>query len=146
MKITITIIFLIITSSILGQDTTFVLAENGLIVRESPDRKSEKIGKLSYGTEVLIIKETGIELEIIDDGKTISGQWIEIQEIVGKLKGFVFSGYLIGDEIFALAQPNIGKLKKQIKSGENTEVIYNYLSNNYEPVGEKLELVERGKK
>jgi len=140
MKITITIIFLIITSSILGQDTTFVLAENGLIVRENPDRKSKKLGKLPYGTEVLIIKETGIELEINDDGKTISGQWVEIQELVEELKGFVFSGYLIADEIFALTEPNIVKLKGQIKLGQSTAVIYNYLSNNYEPAGEKFEV------
>ncbi|WP_282050453.1 SH3 domain-containing protein [Maribacter aquivivus] len=140
MKIVITIVLLIITSSIFGQDTSFVIAENGLIVRESPNLKSEKIGKLYYGSEVRIIKETGIKIEINDSGRTISGQWLEIQKISGNLKGFVFSGYLTGDEIFAFIKPNVAKLKGQMKSEQNTEVIYNYLSNNYDPTSEKFQL------
>lgn len=140
MKITITIIFLIITSSIFGQDTAFVSAENGLIVRKNPDRKSDKTGKLLYGTEIIIIKETDIQLKINDGGKKISGKWVEIKELTGKLKGFVFSGYLIKDEKFTFIEPNIIKLKKQVKSKQNSEVIYNYLSNNYQPSGDKFEL------
>ncbi|MDF4204348.1 SH3 domain-containing protein [Maribacter sp. SA7] len=140
MKIVFTIIFLIFASTILGQETSFVSAENGLIVRKNPDQTSEKIGKLCYGTEVTIIKETEIGLKIVDAGKTISGQWFEIQELVGNLKGFVFSGYLTGDEIFTLKNPNVSILKGQLDSEQITEVIYNYLSNNYHPVGEKFQL------
>src|SRR5690606_19274093 len=107
----ISIVFLIFTISIHGQKASFVMAENGLIVRKNPDQKSERIGKLSYGTKVRIIKETGIELEINDGKKNITGQWIEVQEIDGTQKGYVFSGYLTDDEIFVLIEPNIANLK-----------------------------------
>ena len=141
MKTATSILLLLLTSTFsLGQNTSFVVAENGLIVRESPDQNSERIGKLYYGTEVEILEETGIELQIKDGEKDIKGEWLKIREIDGTNKGFVFSAYLVGDELFYLDSPNIGKLKKQIEEGKSTEVIYSYLTNNYQTFGEKYEL------
>ncbi|MDC8006145.1 SH3 domain-containing protein [Aureisphaera galaxeae] len=142
MKATTSILLLLLSSTFLfGQDTSFVLAENGLIVRKSPDQKSERIGKLLYGAEVEILDETGIELQIRDGEKSIKGEWFKIKEVDGINKGYVFSAYLVDDKLFTLDDPDIEKLKKQIAiSDQNTEVIYNYLINNYKPLGEKSEL------
>mgnify|MGYP006436111327 FL=1 len=42
---------------------------------------------------------------------------------------------------FIPVEPNVMKLKEQISSGENTEVIFNYLINNYKMTSEKSDLV-----
>ncbi|WP_339657531.1 SH3 domain-containing protein [uncultured Maribacter sp.] len=94
MKNVITILLLILTNYIFGQQIQHVNADNGLIVREKPETGSERIGKLEYGTRVNIIKETEFELTIKDEGKNISGKWVEIQEIDGNQKGYVFNGFL----------------------------------------------------
>jgi hypothetical protein len=129
--------FFITTISGIAQDISYVNAENGLIVREKPDTKSKKIGKLSYGTPVKIIKKTNIYLDIKDDGKNISGEWFLIEEIDGAQNGYVFSGFLVKDGIFSLIEPNVSQLKELHKSDQKTEVIYHYLSSNYKKSGKK---------
>lgn len=94
MKKAITILLLILTDYIFGQQIQYANADNGLIVREKPDTGSERIGKLEYGTRVNIIKETEIELTIKDGDENISGKWVGIQEIDGNQKGYVFNGFL----------------------------------------------------
>lgn len=140
MKVKISIIFLVLTTSIFGQEIQFVKADNGLIIREKPSQQSERIGKVLYGVKVKVIKETGIKLEIIDGQKSIAGQWVEIQEVDGWHKGFVFDGYLTVNELFLLPEPNIRQLRKQVASAQNKEVIYHYLINHYLPTSEKKDL------
>lgn len=77
-----------------SQEYQFVKADNGLIVRENADKNSKRLGKLVYGSEVLITKNTGKKLELKDEGKIIKGEWVRIEEMDGELKGFVFSGFL----------------------------------------------------
>jgi len=99
MKTLITIILLVCFKSVFGQEIQYVKAENGLIIRSSPDKTSERIGKLEYGTRVKIIQDTDLELNIKDGEESISGNWTEIEEIGGNQKGFVFSGYLTLKEL-----------------------------------------------
>ena len=77
-----------------SQEYQFVKADNGLIVRENTDKNSKRLGKLVYGSEVLITKNTGKKLELEDEGKIVKGEWVRIEEMDGELKGFVFSGFL----------------------------------------------------
>lgn len=99
MKNAITILLLILTSYIFGQQIRFVNADNGLIVREKPSTSSKRIGKLEYGTKVNILKETEIKLKIKDGNENISGKWVEIQEIDGNKKGYVFNGFLTSNQL-----------------------------------------------
>ena len=99
MKNAITILLLILTNYIFGQQIQYVNAENGLIVREKPETGSERIGKLEYGTRINNIKETEFDLTIKDGDKNISGKWVEIQEIDGNQKGYVFNGFLTSNRL-----------------------------------------------
>lgn len=93
------LLFLLSTISVFSQQIRFVNADNGLIIRESPNKKSKQIGKLEYGTEVEVIEETEIELKVKDGQKNITGKWVKIQEIDGNQKGYVFNGYLTPNQL-----------------------------------------------
>ena len=99
MKNVLTILLLILTNYIFGQQIQYVNADNGLIIREKPNASSKRIGKLEYGTRVDIIKETEFDLTIKDGDKNISGKWVEIQEIDGSQKGYVFNGFLTSNRL-----------------------------------------------
>ena len=51
----------------------------------------------------------------------------------------LISSFVFGQG-FKLTEPNISKLKKQILTSENNEVIFNYLINNYKEVSEKSDV------
>ena len=87
-------ILILSSTSIIGQIKQYVKAENGLIVREKPEKSSKRIGKLEYGAKVYILKQTENILEIVDEDRIIKGKWAQIQEINGDIKGYVFDGYL----------------------------------------------------
>ena len=75
----------------------FVTAENGLIVREGPDRQAKRIGKLPYAARVQVQQKPGIRLSIQDDGQTIDGEWVKVRQIndeAASLSGYVFNGFL----------------------------------------------------
>lgn len=88
------------TISVYSQDKFIVTAENGLILRQEPNSKGKKIGKLYFGAEVIIIERTEYNQTIIDDGKKISGKWVKIAfhnfptHISNEENGYVFDGYL----------------------------------------------------
>ncbi|MCA0931268.1 hypothetical protein LCM02_02315 [Lutimonas saemankumensis] len=52
---------------------------------------------------------------------------------------FILSSLTFGQDFIPI-EPNVIKLQEQISSGENTEVIFNYLINNYKMTSEKSEL------
>lgn len=79
---------------IFSQEIEFVDAPNGLVIRDAPSLNSNKIGKLSYSSRVLIIDRTGVKLEINDEGKLVSGEWNEVKDLTNNLAGFVFNGFL----------------------------------------------------
>jgi hypothetical protein len=97
MKKTVTILLLLITFSFFSQEVKFVKAPSGLIVRNAPNTNAERIGKLENNTRVYIIKETEISLQITDDGKIISGNWIEIKNFKDNINGYVFGGFLTNE-------------------------------------------------
>ena len=83
-----------------AQEILYVHADNGLIIRKEPTRKGEKTGKLDYGASVRIVQRTNFPLSILDDGETINGVWVEIEDLgqsYPKKKGYVFDGYLKED-------------------------------------------------
>lgn len=94
-----TLLFLILTSFLFGQEIQYVKADNGLIVRDQPSKNGTRIGKLKYGTVVEVREETAFELTIRDGQKEISGKWVRVLERDGYLKGYVFSGYLTSEEL-----------------------------------------------
>lgn len=82
---------------IFAQNTVYVSAENGLIVRDDANKNANRIGKFAYAEALEVLEKTETYLEIIDNGKTIEGQWYKV---TGKsihnvaLSGYVFSGFL----------------------------------------------------
>ena len=81
-----------------GQEFYSVIAENGLVVRNKPDLKSERVGKFYEGEPVELIKDTKIGLEITDNNIKIEGNWFLVvskSRTMSELKGYVFSGYLL---------------------------------------------------
>lgn len=92
-------LLLVCAYSLNGQDIWYVNADNGLIIRDQPDRAGNKIGKLIYGSSVFRLRETNTELAIQDGEDLIRGNWVEIEEVDGQLRGYVFSGYLTSDPV-----------------------------------------------
>ncbi len=75
----------------------YTVAKSGLNVRVKPKLGATKAFTVPYLTEVKILAETGVELSILDEGKTLSGQWIEIQfenQNNGLNTGFVFDQFV----------------------------------------------------
>ncbi|WP_378187556.1 SH3 domain-containing protein [Aquimarina sp. W85] len=79
-----------------GQEIRYVKADNGLIVREEPNKKSKRIGKYKYAEKVEVLEKTEIEFSIIDAGKKVSGEWFKISGLIEgtSVQGYVFSGFL----------------------------------------------------
>ncbi|WP_124980482.1 SH3 domain-containing protein [Nonlabens xiamenensis] len=94
-NIILTIIFLLFTISIFGQDRMYVTAESGLVVRDKPSLKSNKIVHIPKNTMTYVEEKTGINLAILDEGKEIKGEWIKVYGFDNKnTKGYVFGGFL----------------------------------------------------
>ncbi len=85
-----------------AQDIQYVQAENGLVMREQPNQGATKVGILDYGTPVEIIEHTDLSLDVMDNNKKVTGQWVKIK---GPLAGeyfeeaYVFNGFLTETEI-----------------------------------------------
>jgi len=85
-----------------AQDIQYVSAENGLIVREKPSRGANRVAMLDYGTTIEIIEHTDLQLDVIDNGKKISGKWVKITGTDAYdffEEGYVFNGYLSEEKI-----------------------------------------------
>ncbi|KAB1155946.1 SH3 domain-containing protein [Tenacibaculum aiptasiae] len=98
MKKIILIILLILTySPFYGQEILYVSADNGLIVREEPNKNSKRLGKFKYAEKIEVQEKTGIKFSIIDNGEKINGSWLKVQGIADEkpINGYVFSGFLI---------------------------------------------------
>lgn len=78
-----------------GQERMYVTAKSGLVVRDKPSLKSDKIFHLPNNTMTYVKEKTGINLVILDEGKEIKGEWIKIYGFDNKdTKGYVFGGFL----------------------------------------------------
>lgn len=90
----ITIFLILFTTSLFSQEIRFVNAPSGLIVRDNPNKNSTRIGKIENEKRVHILTKTGINLSIPDGDKNVIGEWIEVKEVKGNQKGYVFGGFL----------------------------------------------------
>lgn len=101
LKYYLTLLMISICSVAQGQDINFVTATNGLIVRANPNKQAQRIGKLPYGSSVEIQTRTQTYLEVLDNGNSIQGEWVEVkcleQDI--PIQGYVFDGYLTKEEL-----------------------------------------------
>ncbi|QCE43051.1 SH3 domain-containing protein [Psychroserpens sp. NJDZ02] len=68
----------------------YVTAENGLLIRESPE--GEIVGKFIYGEKVEILEVTNTEKTIIDNDKEIKGKWVKVK--FNNDDTYVFDGFL----------------------------------------------------
>ncbi|PQJ15333.1 SH3 domain-containing protein [Aureicoccus marinus] len=128
------LLLLLVCQLLSAQQFRYVQAESGLVVRDKPSLSSTRLGKLAYGEKVMVLNFTGIQLSILDEGKTIKGEWYQVS---GKSqKGYVFSGFLTEDCVFSLAtaeKPRWGSLHEE-------RPFLNYLSNHFKTVGKQYDL------
>ncbi len=91
-----------------AQDIQYVSAENGLVIRVKPSRGAKRIGMLDYGTALEITEHTNLQLDIMNNGEKISGEWVKVRGMDAYEpfeEGYVFNGFLIEE-----------KLKKRFKA------------------------------
>ncbi len=91
---------LIVTFSY-SQTTLYVSADNGLYAREAPSRAANIITKLNYGTKVDVVEQTNLNIDVLDKGNKISGQWVKINAYTNYnyIEGYVFNGYLTEEKL-----------------------------------------------
>ena len=91
----ITAILLLLVAFSYGQDYAYVNADSGLTVREQPDIRASKLGKLMYNEAVEVVEKTDVKLVVVDEGNKVSGEWVKIKmNGYQDLKGYVFNGFL----------------------------------------------------
>ena len=116
------IVLVINAYTINAQQQAYVIADNGLSIREKPDLNSKKIGKLKYGQSIKIEENTGEKLVILDNGKTVSGNWVKVK--TRTKYGYVFDGYLSKDlsEGIEADYKNLSLKIKNLKSTDEFKV------------------------
>ena len=67
--------FIGVSSCVFSQETFYVTAPSGLIVRDNPN--GARFGKISYGSAVKVEKKLQ-PFSITDNGKTVNGNWVKI--------------------------------------------------------------------
>jgi len=99
-KLILSIIALSSAAFLIAQDIKYVAAESGLVIRENPDRGSSRLGLLEYGTVLEVSEHTNLQLDIIDNGKKLSGEWVKVRSVDAYEffdEGYVFSGFLTNE-------------------------------------------------
>lgn len=102
MKTTINLLAIIVAFNFAtAQDIQYVNAENGLAVRENPNRGSTRLGLLDYGTVLEIIEHTNLQLDVMDNGKKLTGEWVKVRSIdaYDTFEGYVFNGFLTEEQL-----------------------------------------------
>ena len=103
MKKYISILLLIVTFGFTeAQDIQFVKAENGLVIREKPNQGATRLGMLDYGTAIEITEHTNLILDVVDNGKKLTGEWVKIRSIDAFEtfdEGYVFNGFLTEEKL-----------------------------------------------
>ena len=119
-----------------AQDLQYVSAENGLVVRAKPSRGANRIGIIDYGTQVEITEHTNLQLDVLDNGKKRSGEWVKIRgthayEFIDE--GYVFSGFLTEEKLkkrfkasfeeFTVSIEDISEKKSNVEIGNSNGII-----------------------
>lgn len=111
------ILILILNSHLFSQDN-FTVNANALRVRNSPSTDAKIVGKLYKGNLVTIISKSDKFEEI--DG--IISEWIEVQTIDKKQKGYIFGAYLeatINPNPFSKCSINKNGIKIYLNNGKS---------------------------
>lgn len=76
-------------------DTLYVWAYNGLLMRTKPDPKGAKLKLLPYGAAVVVISKNSQWAHQVQEygGFRMYGHWVEVS-YMDSLKAYVFDGYL----------------------------------------------------
>lgn len=87
--------------------TYFINAPTGLIVRDAPRIDAVRKGKLPYGSTVEFVKKTNVKHQVIDNQDTINGVWVKVKyddfpfivsaseaDFGFEQEGYVFSAYI----------------------------------------------------
>jgi len=132
------LITIFLTTLTYSQNKFIVTAENGLLLRQEPNSKGLKIGKLYFGAEVTIIERTKNNQTITDNGKKINGNWVKITfqnfpTFISEAEyGYVFDGYLKNkNERIQEIQKEIVKYPLFDKLSLNTEINPFYLKGDF---------------
>jgi len=87
-----------------------VTAENGVIIREKPSTDSNRIGKVPYGSSVIVVEITDQTLIIEDKDKQLKGNWIKVKTYnypysysKTSAHGYVFGSFLKEKKTFVKA-------------------------------------------
>ena len=116
--------WLLLQSSFGFAQPLYVTAKSGLILREQPDLKAQRITTLAYATQVFYLDATGIELSIVDEGEQITGEWIRIATSAAEGKeiyGYVFDGYLTTEPLSKPLKFDFGAVTLEL---EETYIYY----------------------
>lgn len=90
-----------------AQDIQYVNAENGLTIREKPNRGAMRLDLLDYGTVLEVVEHTNLKLDVMNNGEKLTGEWVKVRSLdaYDTFEGYVFNGFLTQE-----------KLQKQFKS------------------------------
>ena len=107
-----------------AQDIQFVNAENGLTIREQPNRGSTRLGVLDYGTALELIEHTNLQLDIMDNGTKLSGEWVKVRSIdaYDTFEGYVFNGFLTQEKLVKRFKTVYGEFTVSIEGIKEKEV------------------------
>ncbi len=86
----------IIQEKELSQDLLITTAKKGLVVRDKPSLKGNKIDKLPFRSQVIVQNKTDNTLELYDEGKLIKGNWVKVENYRNNnwTTGYVFDGFI----------------------------------------------------
>ncbi|WP_299835702.1 SH3 domain-containing protein [uncultured Tenacibaculum sp.] len=86
----------ITTKSNLNNNIHIAIAKKGLVVRDKPSLKGNKIDKLPFRSQVIVQNMTDNTLELYDEGKLIKGNWVKVENYSNNnwTTGYVFDGFI----------------------------------------------------
>lgn len=116
------------TTNYTTNDTLNVFAINGLSIRNQPDLKSQKLGKIDFGKSVIVMEIFNFSKK--DTIESRPGNWVKIS--FEKLEGFVFDGYLS-----SLPVPQL-----KVDERETYSHFYNYVEKFYPRSKNEIRVIE----
>lgn len=84
-----------------AQDIQYVKAENGLAIREKPNRGAMRLALLDYGTVLEITEHTNLQLDVMNNGEKLTGEWVRVRSLdaYNTFEGYVFNGFLTEEKL-----------------------------------------------
>lgn len=95
-----------------GENSRWVISEEGLNMRETPNEKAKKMYTIPFGAEIVFIEEIGEEVSIDD----AVGKWSKVKW--NNKEGWVFGGFLNNEY-----QYNFFKLMDKVKKAKKGDII-----------------------